>query len=127
MKPKNQNRSAHHTPPDSQQCQHFPNGPISVICVPPAPSSEEEAEKKKQKRRKTIKFRVEIAGIVILLVYAFFTILIWCATKKAADAAKQSADAATLQSATAVKQLEISERAWIKTTFEGKIRTDVNG
>ncbi len=91
IKPKNQDRSSHQTSPNPQTCQHSVNGPLSVICIPPTPSSEEEADKKKQERRKTIKFRVEIAGALILLVYAFFTILIWCASKKSADAAKSAA------------------------------------
>jgi hypothetical protein len=71
--PKHQDRNAHYATPNSQSAQHRPDGLISVICIPPTPTGEEEAENKKTKRRATIKFRSEIGGIVILLVYTFFT------------------------------------------------------
>ncbi len=49
---------------------------------------------------------LEIAGLVVLCVYAAYTIKIYCANKKAADAAKSSAD-------TAHDALVRSSRPWI--------------
>jgi hypothetical protein len=105
-KPKHQDGDSDHTTTSSQSRQHRPDGPISVLCIPPTPTIEEEAEDKKQKRRATIKFRFEIGGGIVLLIYAFFTILIWCANKKSADAAKSAAD-------TAEVTLRMGYRPWV--------------
>jgi len=50
-----------------------------------------------EKRMRDPKFALEVAGFIVLCVYAFFTILLYCANKNAADAAKASADAAVAQ------------------------------
>jgi hypothetical protein len=50
---------------------------------------------------------LEIVGLVVLCVYAGYTIKIYCANKKAADAAKSAAD-------TARQALEVSNRPWVK-------------
>lgn len=107
IKPKNQDGSQLHQSPEQPQGHSLPNGPISVMCVPPPLGDAEKAEKKKKKRRETIKFWLENFGAFILFGVFAFTILTWCATKKAAEAAKESADATW-------KQLELSERPWIK-------------
>ena len=52
---------------------------------------------------------VEVAGAIFLAVYTFYTIKMYCANKKAADAAKSAAD-------TAASQLVLTERPWIKIT-----------
>jgi hypothetical protein len=52
---------------------------------------------------------VEIAGAILLAVYTAYTIKMYWANKKAADAAKSAAD-------TAANQLVLSERPWIKIT-----------
>lgn len=88
---------------DASQRQSPSDRPISVMCIPPAESNEERAKKKKKERRKTVKFWVEVVGIFILFVYTSFTILIWWANKKSADAAKSAADTSLA-----------SERGWIK-------------
>lgn len=90
IKPKNQNRSSDHASSDSQTRQRFVDGPISVVCIPPSTTPEKEAENKKRKNRETIKYRVEIAGAFILLVYAFFTVLIWISNRNANDIAEKS-------------------------------------
>jgi hypothetical protein len=50
---------------------------------------------------------VEAIGVAILTIYTAFTGFMFFANKRAADAAKSAADTAT-------KQLELSDRAWIK-------------
>jgi hypothetical protein len=50
-------------------------------------------------------------GLLILILYAIFTIKIWRASKNAADAAKSAADIAA-------KELELSQRPWIVPTFQ---------
>lgn len=93
VKSKNQDGDTHHTAADCHEQQNSPNRNLSVICIPPTPSKEQETERQKTKRRQTIKFRVEMFSALILFVYAGFTALMYCANQKAADAAKQSADA----------------------------------
>jgi hypothetical protein len=56
-------------------------------------------------------------GLFVLVVYALATIAIWCANKKAADAAKEAANAAQTATAIASKQLDLSERPWIAPRF----------
>jgi hypothetical protein len=73
--------SSNHETSTSQQYKHSPNGPLAVVCIPPTPTKEEETEKKKYKRRKTILYRVKIGSLIVLFIYAGFTILIWCVMK----------------------------------------------
>lgn len=106
-KPKDHHASHNADSSNTPQRQSPSNGPLSVLCTPPTKSEEESAEGKKRKRRETIKFRVELIGAFVLVIYTAFTILMWRANKKSADAAKSAAD-------TAREQLELSERPWIK-------------
>lgn len=89
----------------SDRCQGQPmrDNPISVVCIPPILSDEENRKKKRNNRHETITFWVQIATLVVFVTYAGFTILIWRANKKAAEAAKQSADAAIA-----------AQRPWLK-------------
>src|ERR1700693_723353 len=84
---------------NSNKSQPFPQGPLSVVCVPRTLTDREQAEKKKNKGRKAISFWVRIASLVLLAIYAGVTILIWCVTKKAGE--------------TATKELELSQRPCI--------------
>jgi hypothetical protein len=61
----------------------FPEGPISVVCIPPTLSDQDRAKQKTQKRRKNIKFLVQVGSLIVLIVYAGFTIAIWHQTKEA--------------------------------------------
>ena len=70
------------------QSHPLPDGPLSVVCVPPTLSNEEAAEQKKQKRHRTITFWVQIATLVVFCVYAGFTIAIWSANRESASAAR---------------------------------------
>ena len=88
--------------------------PLPVLNMPVAPSDEERSRQEKNDSRKKWKFRVEIIGLIVLTVYAGFTIAIWHVSKKSADAAKSAAD-------TAAKQLEMAERPWV--SVEMKIVT----
>lgn len=54
-----------------------------------------------------ITFSLELLGLLVLCIYAGYTIKIYCANKKSADAAFQAA-------VTAGKQLEVSTRPWIE-------------
>jgi len=116
-KPKNHNGDCEHRSTDCHENQPFPRGPFSVISLPRTLSVEEQAEKEKKEGRKTISFWVRIASLGVLVVYAGVTILIWCANKKAADAAMIAAMAAKTASETAQKQLEQTERPWLKVSF----------
>lgn len=66
-------------------------------------------------------------GLFVLVVYTIATILIWCANKRAADAAKTAADAAVSQVGIAgksldatVTQFKLDQRAWVAiTSVEG--------
>ena len=95
---------------NSHEGQSFPQGPLSVVCVPSTLTDREQTEKKKNRRRKAISFWVRIASLALLALYAVVTILIWCATKKDADAARSAAETATRQEAF----LEVSQRPWVE-------------
>jgi hypothetical protein len=63
---------------------------------------------------------VEIGGVVLLAAYTCFTVLLYFASKKAAEAAKTAADAAVLQVGIAGKSLDatigqfhLEQRAWV--------------
>jgi hypothetical protein len=119
MKSKHQNSSDNRQQATTPQHQSLPNGPITVVCVPPTLSSEQQAEKKKKKRRKTIAFWVEIITAVILAGYFGVTILIWWANNKSATAAKKSAD-------TAQDALVIGQRPWAGTEREPSVTLKEN-
>lgn len=62
----------------------------------------------------------EIAGIILLAIYTGYTIKMYCANKKAADAAEKAAKAASAQVALAqesldatVNQFRLDQRAWV--------------
>jgi hypothetical protein len=72
--------------------------------IPPAftelqmPVSPPNAHKTKQSEKHWIdyaKFGLEVCGFIVLCVYAYFTIRIYCANKEAADAAKSAAQTAS--------------------------------
>jgi hypothetical protein len=63
---------------------------------------------------------VEIGGVVLLAAYTCFTILMYFANKKAADAAKTAADAAVMRVGIAgrsldatIQQFHLEQRAWL--------------
>src|SRR5438094_3723839 len=89
IKPEDQNRGRDSRIPDSHQSQPFPQGPISVVCIPRTLSDQEQAEKKKSKRRKSAAFWVQVGSLILLFVYAGFTILIWRSMKKDNDLSRQ--------------------------------------
>jgi hypothetical protein len=120
MKPKYQHSGHDSHSADSCNQQTSPNGPISVVCIPPPLTDKEAAQKKNNQRRKAIKFWIEIAGVVILFGYFSFTILIWYASKKAADAAKQAADTAT-------DTFKLSFRPRVEIVSVGAFRESRNG
>ncbi len=88
VKPKQQNRKSFDQYADYPQYQYAANGPIPVVCVPPPKTSKEERKEKKKERRETIKFWVEVIGAFLVAAYLLFTILIWRANKKSAEAAQ---------------------------------------
>jgi len=53
------------------------------------------------------KFVLEVAGFIVLFVYAIYTIRMYYANQESADAAKSAAE-------TAARQLEMADRPWIK-------------
>jgi hypothetical protein len=65
---------------------------------------------------------VELAGVILLAVYTGFTIAMYFANKR-------SADAATHTAAIAARQLELSERPWVdaQISLNGPLTYNVNG
>jgi hypothetical protein len=52
-------------------------------------------------------------GLVVLIIYTIFTGLMYCANKKAADAAKSAADTASQSLVFAKQQFTDDQRAWV--------------
>src|ERR1700743_3190257 len=67
----------------------FPDRPISVVSLPPPQSDKERADQEKKKRRESVKFWVELFGLIVLIVYAGFTIAIWIAMQSQRDIMQQ--------------------------------------
>lgn len=99
----------------NSQISILPDSPLQVTCVPRALSEEEKAKTRKKQKRETISFWVGNISLAVLVVYAGFTILIWRANKRSADAATRSTDNAD-------KSFRQDERAWMAFKFkEGNI------
>jgi len=96
---KNSNSHNIHTHADGGNRQTLPDGPISVVCVPPAKTDEERAKQKKSNRRKAIKFWAEIVGLIVLAIYTAFTGVTYWQIKKSAKEATE--------------QFRADQRAWI--------------
>ena len=58
-------------------------------------------------------FLVEVVGIVVLIIYTFYTAEMYTANRDSANAAQTAAIAARSAAETASKQLEMAERPWI--------------
>lgn len=70
----------------------------------------------------TTKDLAGIVGVLLLAIYTAYTIKMYCANNKAANAAASAAD-------TAAKQLELAERPWVDADvrINGPLTFDVNG
>jgi hypothetical protein len=79
---------------------------IAKLDVPVAPSDSGKRDDSKKHWIDYAKFGLEICGFVVLCVYAYFTIRIYCASKEAADAARSAAE-------TAKQTLLVSQRPWV--------------
>jgi hypothetical protein len=109
------------TPDTERESSKQPKHP--EIPVPPTPTPKPECQPTKHHCEITCKTEknwwdkakpyVESAGIVLLAVYTFFTILMYCANKKAADAAKSAADTAASQLEFTQNSFREEQRAWI--------------
>ncbi|MGA3176613.1 MAG: hypothetical protein ABSE19_04620 [Candidatus Acidiferrum sp.] len=80
---------------------------------PPAPTNKKKSYKKCQKRLQVATFVVEVLGLLGLIVYACLTYLMYRETKKAANAAHDSAVAAKSAADTADATLKSSEKSFI--------------
>jgi len=74
--------------------------------VPPDLAKKRDAAEKKQEARDKLRFGVEVAGLVFVIIYAGLTL--WMSYS-----AYRSAKAAMNQATTSASQLEMSERPWI--------------
>jgi hypothetical protein len=92
-----------------------------IVSLPPAVIAYYESEQRERpikERRERIKRRVEYSGVLILGIYTAFTIGMYFANKKAADAAKSAADAASSALKTSQTQFQIDDRTYV---WPGKI------
>src|SRR5258708_9125242 len=93
---KNQDRK-HVDHETHKDCKRFPV-PLPIVNVPVAQSDQERTKQEKKECREKWKFRGEIGGLIVLTVYAVFTIATWWQVKKSTDAA--------------VRNFQTDERAW---------------
>jgi hypothetical protein len=78
----------------------------SIPQVPPTPSNTKKAETQGEDNTPPWKKRLEISGFFVLLTYTVFTGFMTCANRKAAFAARDSAD-------TASETMKTDQRAWV--------------
>lgn len=93
--------------------------PVRVIIdsLPPPipPSSEEKAEKDKEKRRNKLKFYAELIVGFFVIVYTIVSIGLWWEARKSAEATDTALGISQ-------KQLEATDRPWLKITFTAEGR-----
>jgi len=104
--------------PQDKGLDPIPSKPDS----PPPPPDKKKSYKKFDHRLKVATFIVEIIGLVGLFTYARLTYLMYCETKKAANAADSAAT-------TAANQLELAERPWVDANIAvgGPLTFNING
>jgi hypothetical protein len=117
--PKPPSQGADAEPKDHQDKPEPPVAPKVLAPNPPSPSAKhcEVTANMKRDRIDWWTLRMEGIGLAVLVIYTIATIAIWCANKKAAEATVIAANAAKTASETAQKQLEQSERPWLKVSF----------
>jgi hypothetical protein len=92
------------TPDKESQQGQFGKGIVSNS--PPTPTYQANASRSKDGTPPAWKKAAEISVAIGTLGLLLVNILLWCSTKKTADAAKNSAD-------TSAKELELSQRPWV--------------
>jgi hypothetical protein len=100
IRDKNQSRDRSNQTTNTCNCKLLPDGPITVVCIPPPKSDEDKTADKKGNRRKAIKFWVEVSGVFLLLVYTVFTGYQAYLTRKSTNAT--------------IEFFRSDERAWIE-------------
>lgn len=93
---------------NAQQTQGQPHVPISagIPATPPAKSHCEITCKTEKTTWDKFKDGAEIVGICLLAVYTLYSIKMYCANKRAADAATKAANVAS-------RQMELTQRPWV--------------
>ncbi|HEV7676789.1 MAG TPA: hypothetical protein VGQ12_19840 [Candidatus Angelobacter sp.] len=96
---KNQPEGKPATHKSEQQNTQADSRPIIVTYSPPALTDQERAEKEDEKRRNKLKFRLEVAGFIVLTLYTGFTGFMYWEMKESTKTAK--------------RQFDMSERPWV--------------
>jgi hypothetical protein len=96
---------------------------------PPSDSKREDTRETTKHWLDYVTFGLELLGLIVLCVYAGYTIKISLANEKAANAAKDAAIAAKQSADTAAHQLELAERPWVdaQVGIGGPLVFNVNG
>jgi hypothetical protein len=124
---KNQTQRKPDTAKPGQEDAQSKSSSIIITYAPPPLTGEEITEKKADKRREILKYRVEVATLVTLAIYTFFTALMYCANNRAANAAEKAATAAATAASeatlsrvkaqqsleAAINQFHLDQRAWV--------------
>jgi hypothetical protein len=111
---KNGNRTNVDTQTNRDAHKSVPDGPISVMCIPPAITDQERANQKKKNRRKSIKFWAEIVGLIVLTFYTAFTYKIMRANLNAAKSAHDTLGEIQKQTTLIRQQLVGSQAAIVR-------------
>lgn len=125
---KSDNTSVHEHKPrkaakSREDTSHAPEASIENPNPPaPPPKEQQESSAERAERRDRIRLAAEVVGAVLLLFYAWLTYGMYCANKKAAEAAQSAAKIAA-------QQLELTERPWVRIDLKigGPLVIDRNG
>ena len=117
-----------HREPDTQASQSNPDIPRTPSTpAPPPPKTHYEITCKTENNFwDHVKTGAELLGIVLLAVYTGYTIKMYCANKKAADAAKSAADTASDSLKFSREQFRTDERPYMSPAARGA-NTDGQG
>jgi hypothetical protein len=111
---------------EQQAANQTPETPAKIVDAPtelkpPPPNAKcRNTCKPKKHWLDYVTFGMEFLGLVVVCIYAGYTIKIYCASRDSADAARDAATAATGAAETAREALVVGQRAYVVDSFDEK-------
>jgi len=110
--PNNENSPAQRTEGPAKKQNNAP--PATIRPEPKIPDyCSDAAHKESKERRERLKARLEVIGLIVLIVYTIFTGLMYCANKKSANAAESAAKTADATLKSNERQFRMEQRPYI--------------
>jgi hypothetical protein len=105
--------------PRHKDCNAYVRGDIKVD-FPPDLREQYATNSSQEETRERARYKVEVATLIAVIVYAFLTLLIWWSTKKASDAATNAANTSTAALNQTKDAFQIEQRPYMVVYSEPK-------